>query len=95
MSHKKVITIITTTTADAVIIYRVLTMVRHGIKYVTDSLENVRGNGPPGKCTDSRDTLPNSNPTPTELTFGSYLSIYFSFPVTEMGIITGLMPQGC
>lgn len=75
MSHKKAIIIIITTTAKAVIIYRVLTTVRHGIKYFRDSLEKVRGNEPPVKCIDYRDTLPNSNPTPTDLTFDSYLSI--------------------
>lgn len=43
MSHKKAIIIIITTTAKAVIIYRVLTTVRHGIKNFRDSLEKVGG----------------------------------------------------
>lgn len=75
MSHKKVIIIIITTTAKAVISHRALIMVRHGIRYFIDGLEKVREKGPPVKRMDSGDTLPNSNPTPTYLTFGSYLSI--------------------
>lgn len=52
------------------------------------------------KSIDWRDTLSSSNPSPTHttyLTFGLLAAhlLYLSFPISEVGILTGLSSQSC
>lgn len=81
----------------AVIIYRVLTRIRHGIKHFIAILGKVRRyehwSGvqtleiPDPRRIPALPRLPND---PAQLTF-----LYFSFPISKVGIITRLISQGC
>lgn len=63
MSHEKVIIIIINTATKEVIIYRVLTTFRHGIKCFIGLLGKARRHGAVGESVDSGDTEPRESPS--------------------------------
>ena len=67
MSHEKVIIIIINTATKEVIIYRVLTTFRHGIKCFIGLLGKARRHGTVGESVDSGDTEPTESPSASVL----------------------------